>query len=59
MARTALAQRNRELQANVARLRRRPVTVNLASDANERFVLRGTLDPVRRGPVRMISLIAD
>ncbi|MFC5509351.1 MULTISPECIES: DUF2865 domain-containing protein [Hyphomicrobiales] len=32
---------------------------NLASDANERFVLRGTLDPVRRGPVRMISLIAD
>ena len=31
----------------------------LASDANERFVLRGTLDPVRRGPVRMISLIAD
>lgn len=32
---------------------------NLASDANERFVLRGTLDPTRRGPVRMISLIAE
>jgi hypothetical protein len=32
---------------------------NLASDAESRFVLRGTLDPARRGPVRMISLIAD
>lgn len=28
----------------------------IASDANEGFTLRGSLDPTRRGPVRMISL---
>lgn len=32
---------------------------SVASDADIGFVLRGTLDPVRRGPVRVISLIAD
>lgn len=32
---------------------------NLASDAGGPFVLRGTLDATRRGPVRMIALIAD
>lgn len=30
---------------------------NLASDAVDGFALRGSLDPVRRGPVRMISLL--
>ncbi|MDP3256852.1 MAG: DUF2865 domain-containing protein [Bosea sp. (in: a-proteobacteria)] len=30
----------------------------LASDA-DRFVLRGSLDPLRRGPVRMISLVVQ
>ena len=31
----------------------------IANDAGDRFVLRGTLDPARRGPVRMISLAAE
>lgn len=30
---------------------------NLASDAVDGFTLRGSLDPVRRGPVRVISLL--
>jgi hypothetical protein len=29
---------------------------SVASDANDRFTLRGSLDPTRRGPVRVISL---
>jgi hypothetical protein len=31
---------------------------SIASDA-DRFVLRGSLDPVRRGPVRVISMVAE
>lgn len=32
---------------------------NRASDVNERFILRGSLDPAWRGPVRMISLTTE
>ncbi|KPF70822.1 hypothetical protein IP69_08725 [Bosea sp. AAP35] len=32
---------------------------SILSDAGDRFILRGSLDPVRRGPVRVISLLAD
>ncbi|PZN99774.1 MAG: hypothetical protein DCF30_11035 [Hyphomicrobiales bacterium] len=32
---------------------------SIASDANDRFVLRGSLEPVQRGPVRVISLLAE
>ncbi len=32
---------------------------SVASDAGARFVLRGSLDPVKRGPVRVISLLAE
>ena len=32
---------------------------SIASDATDRFVLRGSLEPVQRGPVRVISLLAE
>lgn len=32
---------------------------SIASDANDRFVLRGSIEPVQRGPVRVISLLAE
>ena len=32
---------------------------SIASDATDRFVLRGSLEPVQRGPVRVISLLVE